>query len=93
MVKLTVEEKAIVSRYLSEDMSLKGALKLYWPWLVPFLGAAAHGFLYKDIISSFIANVLFIFYTYWFLSQGGKDGKHLQSAIQKYEAETSALGK
>ena len=91
-MKLSIEEKAIVSRYLSEDMSLKGALKMYWPWFVPLLGAAIHGFINKDIISSSIANALFIFYAYWFLSQGSKDGKHLQSAIQKYETEVSALG-
>ena len=91
-VKLTIEEKTIVSRYLSEDMSLKNALRSYWPWLVPLLGLAVHGLFYGNIISSSLANVLFLFYAYWFLSEGSKSGQHLKSAIQKYEDEVSALG-
>jgi len=92
MVKLTIEEKTIVTRYLSEDMSFKGALKSYWPWLLPFIGLAAHGIFYGDIISTSMANVLFIIYAYWFLSQGSVSALHLKSAIQKYEAEVAALG-
>ena len=92
MVKLSVEEKRIVSRYLSEDMSLKGAMKSYWPWLLPILGLALHGILYKDFISSSLANASFLFYAYWFFSRGSKNGRHLKSAIRKYEEEVSALG-
>ncbi len=91
-MNLTIEEKAIVSRYLSDDLSFKSTINPYWPWLMPVLGLALHGMFYGDVISSSLANVLFVFYAYWFISEGSKSGQCLKSAIQKYEDEVSALG-
>jgi hypothetical protein len=91
-VKLTIEEKSAVSRYLSEDMSLRSLMNSFWPWFVPLIGLALHGIFYGNVISSSLANVLFVFYAYWFLSEGSKQGQHIKSAIQKYEEEVAALG-
>jgi len=91
-VKLTIEEKSIVSRYLSEDMSLKGALNTFWPWLIPLIALSLHGVIEENFVSSSMANFLFLFYAYWFFNQSSKDGGHLKSALKKYEDDVSALG-
>lgn len=45
-MKLTIEEKSVVSHYLSQEVGLKAILAVFWPWLVPPLALSIYGAFY-----------------------------------------------
>lgn len=90
-MKLTLEEKAIVAHYLNSDPSIWGALKEYWPFLIPILCIEIYGLFNSDVIASGLGFVFLSGFIVWFFKQGGNSGQHLKSALQKYESEVSAI--
>ena len=90
-MKLTQEEKAIVTHYLSSDPSIWGSIKEYWPILIPIFALELYGLYAFDIVASGMGFFLPCGFMIWFFTQGGRSGVHLKSALKKYESTVSAI--
>ena len=90
-MKLTQQEKVVVIHYLNSDPTIWGAMKEYWPFYLPILFVETYGVLFSDMLASWMGFLFLLGFIVWFFKQGGVSGVHLKSALEKYEAEVSAV--
>ncbi|WP_339414539.1 hypothetical protein [Pseudomonas sp. EA_35y_Pfl2_R5] len=82
----TPEEKLVIAQCLAQDPSMKRTLFLYWPYILPLCAAAIYGFIEENYFISTISFFFLVCEIIWFLNETSKSGKHLKSALTKYEA-------
>jgi hypothetical protein len=82
----TPEEKAVVAQCLAEDPGMKRTLSLYWPYIIPLCAAAAYGYIDENYLISSASFFFLLCEIIWFLNETSKSGKHLKSALKKYES-------
>lgn len=85
------EEKAVVYQCISENPGLKHSLSYYWPYILPLIIVGCYGFFQQDYLIISIVFVLFLAQAFWFFMQTAKSGKHLRTALIKYESKVKAL--
>ncbi len=90
-MNLSKEEKAIVTHQLTEDYGFVRTLSVYFPYLLPPCILAVYGFIQQEPIAQALAFAVLLLQVIWYIYQMGRSGKHLKSALEKYEKKVSAL--